>query len=1062
MTYKLITHSGEFHADDVLVAAMLRVLNPELVMERVAEVPADAFGEPGTMVADIGRREFDHHQEDAGRRPDGHKHAACGLVLNAIREELFPDGVPEEFLSAVEKIEDVDNGVQIPDPHFLSEYAALANPLWDEDRLPDDAFEETVKAVQEDFVLPYVNLGLLPEKIRQKWENAINSLREKNQRAEGRAAKLVHKAYQASDGRIVVLPRSMPWQKELCPSSALYVIYPSERGDGEYLLQCVPPEPDSFEKKKELPGEWLKDKKPKGCTFVHTALFIASFRTVEEAYRAVSDHKNTEIILNNGRRIEVLFNFKSGNELASAIPEENEIWIDTGKELGEGVFNHDQSGENFTCTFDAVRSHESYLMRTLRHFETCEDRNTLFICTHAIPDMDAIASSFYVLKWLAGRLDGTMDFPSDGVWDALGEYVRGIETGHNKIVTRHTLYAHYCKVGESEPDSGEILSDEDRSKEVIRETLCILEELCRVMADPGKEIDLFKDQLGDYIDTEQLDYFESIEKLLSSVEKNYEDDKRDGRVKVSEKKIWLWNKNKKQSEPVKAAVWVKAPTGEDGYCVAREKDNCLLTVYPTPKDGADQDGTLHEVKQVVISLNPDVEGYENYSLLPIAEVLEQCEQMEDEKEYQQSKRYPRDRSCPRRSREKEDPEKDAMEDTEPRKDIWTQPPFRQTNDPWSIMVNEGVEDIIFSPFGGTRLTYDRILSVIRNTCQEQSFIRDCTCIRYRKRANTEDGNAADKKKGESEGIPDAGRIEMESFPRNDIRSLGELYEFGKNRLAELPKDKGNHDAAEYIYICVTLADSILTGSNEILKYICFNMIGKEDSVLSQDNIRFLEYRTCMYSDQAVTIVLSTESSSQSLRRLIGKGEETSVLARDLQTLLGQRNEYRNLSDFLMNASEEGEEVIEQMNTDLVKLTAQIQNEDIIIDSQEQEIYRYLKNILDIEALRKNVTEAAGLIIENADQQGERRLNFTMAMVSVLAVFSALVDSFDFFKEMIDLKITLESLKNIQYVLGAAFELISVAIIAIVIFLAVKANWKQIVRVKEETLKCRNRKKFDPD
>lgn len=76
----LIVHSGIMHADDVLVAAMLKELNPDLTVDRARNVPANLS--ENTLVADIGGGEFDHHQTGAAVRTDGHKHAAYGLVFS--------------------------------------------------------------------------------------------------------------------------------------------------------------------------------------------------------------------------------------------------------------------------------------------------------------------------------------------------------------------------------------------------------------------------------------------------------------------------------------------------------------------------------------------------------------------------------------------------------------------------------------------------------------------------------------------------------------------------------------------------------------------------------------------------------------------------------------------------------------------------------------------------------------------------------------------------------------------------------------------------------------------
>lgn len=76
MYNKAFTHGGKFHADDVFSAALLKILNPEIQIERGFQVPENYDG----VVFDIGGGEFDHHQADARVRENGVKYAAFGLL----------------------------------------------------------------------------------------------------------------------------------------------------------------------------------------------------------------------------------------------------------------------------------------------------------------------------------------------------------------------------------------------------------------------------------------------------------------------------------------------------------------------------------------------------------------------------------------------------------------------------------------------------------------------------------------------------------------------------------------------------------------------------------------------------------------------------------------------------------------------------------------------------------------------------------------------------------------------------------------------------------------------
>ena len=54
------THGSKFHSDDVFATAFLRILNPDIQVQRGLEVPKEFDG----IIYDIGRGKFDHHQED--------------------------------------------------------------------------------------------------------------------------------------------------------------------------------------------------------------------------------------------------------------------------------------------------------------------------------------------------------------------------------------------------------------------------------------------------------------------------------------------------------------------------------------------------------------------------------------------------------------------------------------------------------------------------------------------------------------------------------------------------------------------------------------------------------------------------------------------------------------------------------------------------------------------------------------------------------------------------------------------------------------------------------------
>lgn len=104
-----------------------------------------------------------------------------------------------------------------------------------------------------------------------------------------RAHNIIADAIGKSENGIVVLTRFAPWQDQVCETDAKFTVFPSPRGG--YNLQCVPPTPDSKDKRIPLPEKWLSER-PEHCGFVHTGLHLAQFDTKEHAVEAA--HKLVE------------------------------------------------------------------------------------------------------------------------------------------------------------------------------------------------------------------------------------------------------------------------------------------------------------------------------------------------------------------------------------------------------------------------------------------------------------------------------------------------------------------------------------------------------------------------------------------------------------------------------------------------------------------------------------------------------------------------------------------------------------------------------------------------
>jgi len=102
---KIITHSGAFHADEVLAIVLLRYLGLNVPIERKNRVTAEELADPTILVLDVGLRHdpafgnFDHHQ-------DSGLDAACMLVLqHFVRDEKLRKRLADKLFQIVSDID---------------------------------------------------------------------------------------------------------------------------------------------------------------------------------------------------------------------------------------------------------------------------------------------------------------------------------------------------------------------------------------------------------------------------------------------------------------------------------------------------------------------------------------------------------------------------------------------------------------------------------------------------------------------------------------------------------------------------------------------------------------------------------------------------------------------------------------------------------------------------------------------------------------------------------------------------------------------------------------------
>ena len=246
------------------------MLNPKIKIQRVMNAPQDMKG----IVYDIGRGEFDHHQEDAQVRDNGVPYAAFGLLWRKFgslffgskcTEEQIPEAVQRFDESFVQPL-DLDDNTGCG--NMLASIIGAFNPYWDEDADSDRNFWKAVQFAQ--LVLER-KLGFLYSQFR--------------------ADAVVEEAIEKMEDAIVKLPVYAPWKPIVCRSEAEFVIYPSQRGG--YCAQAVPgkeegvlrcPFPLSWAGKENEDLEYISG--ISGLRFCHRGRFLVSADTEDTCLKA--------------------------------------------------------------------------------------------------------------------------------------------------------------------------------------------------------------------------------------------------------------------------------------------------------------------------------------------------------------------------------------------------------------------------------------------------------------------------------------------------------------------------------------------------------------------------------------------------------------------------------------------------------------------------------------------------------------------------------------------------------------------------------------------------------
>ena len=301
----LITHSGGFHADELLSSVILTKLfpNAELLRTRDRDWLKPS---PEKIIYDVGgdynadNQIYDHHQRPGPLRHDGQPYSSFGLIWAHYGQDyLKAMNVPEADIKTIHQgfdedfvlpIDLLDNGAM--EPSVAGPLSILTLPsLFD---MMKPVFDNSSANATDDAFLQALSIA------RIFVEASIT-----DRAAVLRAKSIVNDAIaKAGKSQVLELPMGMPYLSALRASGAdhlLFMIAP--RGD-DWTINGIKLNNDTFDQRADLPASWagLTDADletasgVEGAIFCHNARFIAVANSrdaiIKMANIAVKEHNS--------------------------------------------------------------------------------------------------------------------------------------------------------------------------------------------------------------------------------------------------------------------------------------------------------------------------------------------------------------------------------------------------------------------------------------------------------------------------------------------------------------------------------------------------------------------------------------------------------------------------------------------------------------------------------------------------------------------------------------------------------------------------------------------------
>ena len=287
-----ITHNGTMHADEVFSTAFLSLYFGNFKVARVSEVPENISS--NTIVYDIGKGKFDHHQSDARIRDNGIKYSSLGLLfeeygINYLKKLKLKNtkAIYNYFVKDfIEAIDAIDNGIfpeikSIYKIKTVSDIIKIFNPSYGSF---DNEDEQFVKAV------------LLAETIlTEELKNVVGMVE---------ANKKVKTILNKTKGSILILDEYLPYEETVLNSLAgkkiKFAIYPSNRGG--FGIKTIPISTTDKTSRVYFPKSWggltnsdlENETGVEGSLFCHANRFLVTASDLDTAIKLAKIAINTD------------------------------------------------------------------------------------------------------------------------------------------------------------------------------------------------------------------------------------------------------------------------------------------------------------------------------------------------------------------------------------------------------------------------------------------------------------------------------------------------------------------------------------------------------------------------------------------------------------------------------------------------------------------------------------------------------------------------------------------------------------------------------------------------